>query len=120
MRTLVASFSAQELAGRGTDLMPPIGAQSHRVATLMISHKRKRWRPQPEALLGDKGYDTDSFINSLEVRAIKAATRYEKTARNFPWRAASGLRTRLAQMTRGPRIANPSKGSGGNWCSNEL
>ena len=50
----------------------------------MISHKRKRWRPQPEALLGDKGYDTDSFINSLEVRAIKAATRYEKTERNFP------------------------------------
>ena len=90
------------------------------VATLMISHKRKRWRPQPEALLGDKGYDTDSFINSLEVRAIKAATHYEKTARNFPWRTASGLRTRLAQMTRGPRIANPSKGSGGIWCSNEL
>jgi hypothetical protein len=54
-----------------------------------------------EALLGDKGYDTDSFTNSIEVCAIKAATRYEKTARNFPWRAASGLRTRLAQMTRG-------------------
>ena len=45
----------------------------------MISHKRKRWRPQPEALLADKGCDTDRFINSLEVRAIKAATRYEKT-----------------------------------------
>ena len=113
---------------------------------------------EPEALLGDKGYDADSFITSLEVRAIKVvippkstrkvkracdfalyaernlverffnaikhyrgiATRYEKTARNFPWRAASGLRTRLAQMTRGPRIANPSKGSGGIWCSNEL
>jgi hypothetical protein len=27
---------------------------------------------EPEALLGDKGYDADSFINSLEVRAIKA------------------------------------------------
>ena len=26
---------------------------------------------QPEALLGDKGYDADSFIQSLEVRAIK-------------------------------------------------
>jgi transposase len=26
---------------------------------------------QPEALLGDKGYDTDAFIESLEVRAIK-------------------------------------------------
>jgi hypothetical protein len=95
--------------------MPPIWRSVSPVATLTISHKRKRWRPQPEALLGDKGYDTDSFINSLEVRAIKAATRYEKTARNFPWRAASGLRTRLAQMTRGPRIANPSKGSGGIW-----
>jgi transposase len=26
---------------------------------------------QPEALLADKGYDADSFIQSLEVRAIK-------------------------------------------------
>ena len=26
---------------------------------------------QPEALLGDKGYDADSFIESLELRAIK-------------------------------------------------
>ena len=26
---------------------------------------------QPEALLGDKGYDADSFIESLEVRGIK-------------------------------------------------
>ena len=25
----------------------------------------------PEALLGDKGYDADSFIESLQVRAIK-------------------------------------------------
>ena len=27
---------------------------------------------EPEALLGDKGYDADSFITSLEVRAIKS------------------------------------------------
>jgi len=27
---------------------------------------------QPEALLADKGYDADSFIASLEVRAIKS------------------------------------------------
>ncbi len=27
---------------------------------------------EPEALLADKGYDADSFINSLELRAIKA------------------------------------------------
>ena len=26
---------------------------------------------RPEAILGDKGYDADSFISSLEVRAIK-------------------------------------------------
>jgi transposase len=26
---------------------------------------------EPKALLGDKGYDADSLINSLEVRAIK-------------------------------------------------
>ena len=26
---------------------------------------------QPQALLGDKGYDADSFIQNLEVRAIK-------------------------------------------------
>lgn len=26
---------------------------------------------EPEALLGDKGYDGDGFIKSLEVRAIK-------------------------------------------------
>ena len=68
---------------------------------------------QPQALLGDKGYDADSFIQNLKVRAIKPvippkskqphyaernlierffqfikqfrgiATRYEKTARNF-------------------------------------
>ena len=28
-------------------------------------------RVQPEALLADKGYDADSFIESLEVRAIR-------------------------------------------------
>ena len=27
--------------------------------------------PEPKVLLGDKGYDADSFITSLEVRAIK-------------------------------------------------
>ena len=27
---------------------------------------------EPEALLGDKGYDADSFIESLEMRAIRA------------------------------------------------
>ena len=26
---------------------------------------------EPEALLGDKGYDADSFIQNLEERAIK-------------------------------------------------
>ena len=26
---------------------------------------------RPQALLGDKGYDADAFIESLEVRAIK-------------------------------------------------
>ena len=64
---------------------------------------------RPQALLADKGYDADRFIESLKVRAIKRdcdfalyaernlierffnsikqfraiATRYEKTARNF-------------------------------------
>jgi hypothetical protein len=61
------------------------------VATLIISHKRKRWRHQPEALLGDKGYDTD--FNSLEVRAIKAvrrpdAARQGKLRAVFSWRVA--------------------------------
>ena len=27
---------------------------------------------EPKALLGDKGYDADSLLNSLDVRAIKA------------------------------------------------
>jgi putative transposase len=27
---------------------------------------------EPKTLLGDKGYDADSLINSLEVRAIKS------------------------------------------------
>jgi hypothetical protein len=83
----------------GTDLMPPFGAQS--------TGGNARYHTSGnagglEALLGDKGM------------IPTASTRYEKTARNFPWRDASGLRTRLAQMTRGPRIANPSKGSGGS------
>ncbi len=43
---------------------------------------------EPEALLGDKGYDADSFITSLEVRAIKAvipprSTRKVKRACDF-------------------------------------
>jgi len=43
---------------------------------------------EPEALLGDKGYDADSFITSLEVRAIKAvipqqSTRKAKRACDF-------------------------------------
>ena len=97
---------------------------------------------EPKALLGDKGYDADSFITSLEVRAIKAVippkstrkgqtglrlrtlrraqsrrailqchqalSRYRDTLREnrvqLPCWAASGLRTRLAQMTTGPSI----------------
>ena len=45
-----------------------------RVATLTTSRKLKCLAAQvePEALLADKGYDADSFIKSLEVRAIKA------------------------------------------------
>ena len=37
---------------------------------------------EPEALLGDKGYDADSFITSLEVRAIKAVIPPKSTARS--------------------------------------
>ena len=39
--------------------------------------------------LGDKGYDTDSFINSLEVRAIKAATRAQLSLAGCIWSAHS-------------------------------
>src|SRR5882724_11192584 len=51
---------------------------------------------EPEALLGDKGYDTDSFINSLEVRAIKAvipprSTRKVKRACDFALSAERNL-----------------------------
>ena len=43
---------------------------------------------EPEALLGDKGYDADSFITSLELRAIKVvippkSTRKVKRACDF-------------------------------------
>src|SRR5471032_2446390 len=93
---------------------------------------------EPKALLADKGYDADSFITSLEVRAIKAVippkstrkvkractlrraqsrrailqyhqalSRYRDTLRKnraqLPCWTTSGLRTRLAQMTTGPR-----------------
>ena len=34
---------------------------------------------QPKALLGDKGYDADSFIQSLEVRAIKPVIPMKKS-----------------------------------------
>ena len=37
---------------------------------------------EPEALLGDKGYDADSFITSLEVRAIKAVIPPKSNARS--------------------------------------
>src|SRR5207244_11481342 len=37
---------------------------------------------EPEALLDDKGYDAGSFINSLEVRAIKAVIPPKSTARS--------------------------------------
>jgi transposase len=51
---------------------------------------------EPEALLGDKGYDTDSFITSLEVRAIKAvipprSTRKTKRACDFALYAERNL-----------------------------
>jgi hypothetical protein len=38
----------------------------------MLSAEPLPAQVEPEALLADKGYDADSFINSLEVRAIKA------------------------------------------------
>ena len=37
---------------------------------------------EPDALLADKGYDADSFINSLEVRAIKLSFRQNQPARS--------------------------------------
>ena len=37
---------------------------------------------EPEALLGDKGYDADSFITSLEVRAIKVVIPPKSPARS--------------------------------------
>jgi transposase len=51
---------------------------------------------EPEALLGDKGYDADSFITSLEVRAIKAvippkSTRKVKRACDFALYAERNL-----------------------------
>ena len=64
------------------------------VATLMISPKQKRWRPR--SLLGDKEYDAGSFINSFEVRAIKAvipprSTRKAKRACDFALYAERNL-----------------------------
>src|SRR5258707_5731458 len=56
------------------------------VATLMISHKRKRWRPQPEALLGDKGDDTDSFI-ALKCAPSKPQYATERPRAELPCRA---------------------------------
>ena len=44
------------------------GGQAHDItqaATLLA-------RVEPQALLGDKGYDADHFVESLTVRAIKA------------------------------------------------
>src|SRR5713101_5257531 len=51
---------------------------------------------EPEALLGDKGYDADSFITSLEVRAIKVvippkSTRKVKRACDFALYAERNL-----------------------------
>jgi transposase len=51
---------------------------------------------EPKALLADKGYDADSFINSLEVRAIKAvippkSTRKVKRACDFALYAERNL-----------------------------
>ena len=73
------------------------GAQPHR-------WQRQRHHPSgtlaaqvgPEALLGDKGYDADSFITSLEVRAIKAvippkSTRKVKRACDFALYAERNL-----------------------------
>jgi transposase len=56
---------------------------------------------EPEALLGDKRYDTDSFINSLEVRAIKAvippkSTRKVKRACDFALYAERNLVARFS------------------------
>ena len=51
---------------------------------------------EPKALLADKGYDADSFITSLEVRAIKAvippkSTRKVKRACDFALYAERNL-----------------------------
>lgn len=55
---------------------------------------------EPEALLGDKGYDADSFITSLEVRAIKVvippkSTRKVKRVCDFALRRARSRRAIL-------------------------
>ena len=51
---------------------------------------------EPKALLGDKSYDTDNFITSLEMRAIKAvippkSTRKIKRACDFALYAERNL-----------------------------
>lgn len=41
-------------------------------ARFTTSRKRRRWwLVEPEALLGDKGYDADSFVDGLTARLIK-------------------------------------------------
>ena len=51
----------------------PVGAQPHRrrISTTSPRPEPLRAEVRPKALLGDKGYNADSFIQSLEVRAIK-------------------------------------------------
>jgi transposase len=74
---------------------------------------------QPEALLGDKGYDADAFIESLEVRAIKPVIppkSNRKVARDCDFalyaerRPAFGLRPRWAQMRTRPSAPEPAQG----------
>src|SRR5262245_25509332 len=63
---------------------------------------------EPAALLADKGYDSDGFIEHLEVRSIKpviSPRANRKTPRGRPPR----LRPGLAQMTTGPRKSSNSR-----------
>src|SRR6267154_629352 len=73
------------------------GAQPHRRHAHDITQAEPlAAQVEPEALLGDKGYDADSFITSLEVRAIKVvippkSTRKVKRACDFALYAERNL-----------------------------
>jgi hypothetical protein len=95
---------------------PPFGAQSHRWQRSWYYTNGNAGGPSLKPFSATRGMTPTASSTALKCAPSKPQHATERPRATFPGGLHLVCATRLAQMTRGPRIANLTKGSGGVWC----